>query len=127
MGERTILTGRNRFAVGVAGLIGIFFVAIGLWEFLAPASFFDAMAPWDPYNEHFIRDLGAVTIGLGAVLVLSVVLPGRDPVLPALLGAGVGSVFHVVSHLIDGDLDPGLIIVALVLLVAAGFAWRRPA
>jgi hypothetical protein len=36
-----------------------------------PRSFFTALAAFEPYNQHFIQDIGAFQIGLGAVLLLA--------------------------------------------------------
>lgn len=115
---------RNRFAVVVAGLVGAFFLAFGLWQFLGPESFFASVAPWEPYNEHFIRDLGSAWVGIGAVLLLTVSMAGHGALLPVLLGTGIGAALHVISHLIDGDADPFLTLVALLLLGAAAVTWR---
>lgn len=114
----------GRFPRIVAVAAGVVFILPGLWAFFAPASFFDAVATFEPYNAHLIRDIGAFQIGLGAVLVLAAVVP--DSLLATLGGVGVGASFHVVGHLIDRDLggDPTVDLplfglVAVVLLVAA--------
>jgi hypothetical protein len=113
----------SRFERSVAAVAGFVFLAAGMWAFFAPASFFEAAATFEPYNVHLIRDIGAFQIGIGAVLVLGVLL--RDALLAALAGASAGAVFHLISHLIDRDLggDPGVDIpvfgLTAVLLVAA--------
>jgi uncharacterized protein YjeT (DUF2065 family) len=116
----------SRFERSVAACTGVVFLVAGVWAFFAPASFFEAAATFEPYNVHLIRDIGAFQIGIGAVLVLTVLI--RDTLLAVLAGAGTGAVFHLVSHLIDHDLggDPvvdipvfGLI---AVLLVAAALS-----
>jgi uncharacterized protein YjeT (DUF2065 family) len=112
----------SRFERTVAATGAVFLVA-GLWAFLAPASFFEAAATFEPYNVHLIRDIGAFQIGIGAVLVVAVLV--RDALLAALAGAATGAVFHLAGHLIDRDLggDPAVDIPAFglvaVLLVAA--------
>ena len=46
--------------VTVIALLGAaFFIGPGLWAFFDPESFFDELATFDPYNEHFIHDIGA--------------------------------------------------------------------
>ena len=113
----------SRFERSVAAVAGVVFLVAGVWAFFAPASFFEAAASFEPYNVHLIRDIGAFQIGIGAVLVLGVLL--RDALLAALAGASTGAVFHLVSHLIDRDLggDPAVDIpvfgLTAVLLVAA--------
>ncbi len=117
-----------RLGRAAAWSVGGFWLGSGLWAFLAPQSFFDQLATFPPYNEHLLHDIGAFSIGLGAVIVLA--LLRLSALRSALLGVGVGSVFHVASHLIDYDQKPdpadvvGLSVVALVTLAAA-FAFDR--
>ncbi|MBW3594860.1 MAG: PPOX class F420-dependent oxidoreductase, partial [Actinobacteria bacterium] len=73
-----------------------------LWAFFAPRSFFDAVAVFQPYNEHFVHDIGAFQIGLGAVLVLGAYL--ADALFVALAGVGMGATLHLISHVMDRDL-----------------------
>ena len=83
----------------VADGTGLTFVAAGVWAFVAPRSFFENAATFEPYNAHFIRDIGALQLGLGAVLLLAVWV--RDALFAALAGVAVGAVAHLVSHIID--------------------------
>jgi hypothetical protein len=115
--------------VGVAG--AVFFAAGGLWAMVDPAGFFDQAATFEPYNEHFIQDIGAFMIGLGAVLAIASWRPAADALAVALLGVGIGSGAHVVSHAVGHDLggqpavDISFFSVATVLLVTAGMLrWR---
>ncbi len=110
----------------VLAIAGAFFVLFGLWAFAAPASFYDAVATFEPYNAHFVRDIGAFQLGLGAVLLLAL-LPWSAAAV-ALLGAGVGSLAHALGHVLDRDLGgtpatdiPTFTLVAIVLLVVG---WR---
>jgi hypothetical protein len=109
----------ERFARAVAVTAGAVFLLPGLWAFFAPAAFFDAAAPFEPLNIHFVRDLGAFQIGLGAVLLLAAAV--RDALLVALAGVGIGASFHLVGHLIDRDLggDPSVDIPLFGLVAAA--------
>lgn len=117
-----------RFARAAAWLVGFFWLGSGLWSFFAPQSFFDQLATFPPYNEHLLHDIGAFSIGLGAVIVFA--LLRMSALRSALLGVGVGSLFHVASHVIDYDQKPdpmdvvGLSLVA-VLTLAAAFAFDR--
>jgi len=112
-----------RFARAAAWVVGFFWLGSGLWAFLAPRSFFDRLATFPPYNEHLLHDIGAFSIGLGAVIAFA--LLGMSALRSALLGVGVGSVVHVASHLVDYDQKPdpmdvvGLSLLALVTLAAA--------
>ena len=71
---------------------------------VAPRRFFDAAAAFEPYNQHFVQDIGAFQIGLGAVLLLAVLLAGADALTAGLLGVGVGSAAHLISLLVGRDL-----------------------
>jgi peptidoglycan/LPS O-acetylase OafA/YrhL len=111
----------------LAAWIGVgFFVFFGGWAFVAPESFYDNIAEWPPYNEHFLHDAGAFQVGLGAVLLLAVL--GWSTLATALGGVAVGAVLHAVAHIIDSgdggrDSDPvGLSLLAVVLVVAAVLA-----
>lgn len=73
----------------VAGIDGLLLLGLGLWAMASPAAFFDAIATFEPYNRHFLQDVGAFQIGLGAVLLLA--LSGRDGLAVALVGVGIGS------------------------------------
>ena len=112
----------------VAWVVAGFWIGSGAWAFLAPRSFYDQLATFPPYNVHFLHDIGALSIGLGAVIALA--LLGASALRAALLGVGIGSAFHVLSHVIDYDLksDPadiaGLAAITLAAL-AAGFAIDR--
>ena len=119
-------------AVGVAG--GVFFAAFGLWAMLGPESFFEAAAPFDPYNQHFIQDIGAFQIGLGAVLLFAAIPARGDALAVALLGVGVGQVAHTISHVVGQDLGgtpaidiPVFGLLAVLLLSAGALRWREQA
>lgn len=118
------------FPLATAVLVGGFFLVSGLWAMLAPGSFFDVAATFDPYNQHFVQDIGAFQLGLGAVLLLAAVLP-RAGLAVALLGVGIGSGAHVISHIVGRDLggkpatDIPLFILVTVLLLASGLVGIR--
>jgi FtsH-binding integral membrane protein len=120
----------SRFPRLVAILVGAILVGSGLWAMVAPATFFEAVATFEPYNRHFIQDLGAFQIGLGAVLWLALV-PRADALAIALVGVGIGSAAHTISHAVGHDLGgnpvvdiPTWVILTVVLLVAGGLRWR---
>jgi hypothetical protein len=116
----------SRFERSVAAIIGAVFLIAGAWAFFAPASFFEAAATFEPYNVHFIRDIGAFQIGLGAVLLLAAATPATDGLVAGLFGAGVGSAAHTASHVVGRDLggtpevDIPFFAVLTLLLVAGG-------
>ena len=117
-------------AVAIVG--GVTFMAVGVWAMVDPHSFFEAIATFEPYNQHFVQDLGAFQIGLGAVLLLAGV-PGRaDGLTVALIGVGVGAALHAVSHIVGRDLGgtpetdiPLFAGMAVLLLAAGALRWRH--
>jgi hypothetical protein len=117
-----------RVAHGVAILAVVFYVAFGAWAFLSPRSFFDAIATFPPYNEHFLHDIGAFQVGLGAALLAALVL--RSALVAALVGVAVASVLHAVAHAVDAQLGGQptdvwvLGLFAALVLLAAVLAWR---
>lgn len=120
----------SSFPQVTAAVTGVVFLAFGVWAMLSPRSFFDAVAVFPPYNQHFLQDIGAFQIGLGAVLLLAVGL-SADALAVALLGVGIGSAAHTVSHLVGVGLGgrpatdlPTFTLLTLVLL-AAGWARLR--
>lgn len=88
----------------------------GLWAMVGPRSFFEQVARFEPYNQHFLQDVGAFQLGLGAVLLLA--LRYSDSLASGLLGVGIGSSAHVVSHAVGTDLggSPAIDIPALAIL-----------
>jgi hypothetical protein len=117
----------NRFPVLVAGVVGVMFVVLGLWAFVAPQSFFDTTATFEPYNPHFLHDIGSFMLGLGAVLLLATRM--SDGLGVALWGVGVGNAFHLISHVMDTDLGgkpaTDIPFFAAIAIVLFGAAWAR--
>ena len=116
-------------AIGVVG--GVSFLAFGVWAMVGPESFFDAVATFEPYNQHFVQDVGAFQIGLGAVLLLAAIPAGADALAVGLIGVGIGSAAHTVSHVVGRNLggtpeaDIPFSIVLTVLLLAGGLVRSR--
>ncbi len=70
----------------VAIVGGVGFIALGVWAMVGPRSFFAALATFEPYNQHFLQDVGAFQIGLGVVLLLAAVPVRADGLTVALVG-----------------------------------------
>lgn len=112
----------------IAALGGVTLLAFGLWAFLDPRSFYDGVAVWPPFNEHFIHDIGAFQIGLGSTLLLALVR--GDALFVALVGVGGGAAVHAAAHWIDRDLggkssDPWVMTALATLLLAAAVLRQR--
>lgn len=110
--------------------IGGFFAMQGAWAFVAPRSFFDTLATFEPYNAHFLRDIGAIELGLGVAGVVGGL--AVRAVVAGLAGLLAFQVLHVLSHVIDADAGgrptfdiPALSLVAAATAVALGLALRR--
>jgi hypothetical protein len=98
--------------------IGVVIGLQGVWAFVAPRSFFDALATFEPFNAHFIRDIGALQIGVGAAGVIGALR--TRAVVVGLAGLATFQAVHVLSHVIDRDAGgrPGFDIPALGALAA---------
>ena len=92
--------------------MAVSWIANGFWAFLSPQTFYDRLATFPPYNVHFLHDIGAFSIGLGAVIVLA--LLRWSALRSALVGVGIGSAVHVVSHVIDYERKPSVADIVLL-------------
>lgn len=101
----------------IAVVVGVFYLASGLWSFLLPASFYGAVASFVPYNLHLFHDLGAFQVGLGLALVLPVLL--KLPLRVSLIAVLAAASLHLVAHLEDLRLGghPGTDLPVLSLVV----------
>lgn len=78
----------------------------GLWALFAPRSFYDEfpfpglgwVTRFPPYNEHLVRDLGALSLGLTAVLISAAVVPERRLVRAAAFGCLGFTIPHLIFH-----------------------------
>jgi len=109
----------DKFPRYVALTVGVGFVGFGLWAFVSPRSFYDTAATFGEYHEHFIHDLGAFQIAVGAMLFLAATM--RDALYAALAGATIGHGVHIASHLLDADQGRNQEATIPFLLVIGGF------
>lgn len=81
-------------------------VVIGGWSLLAPRHFFLAfpsaghawVALLPPYNEHLVRDVGALSLALAVVLAAGTVTADRRLVRVAAVAFAVYTVPHTLFH-----------------------------
>jgi hypothetical protein len=91
---------------------GLTFLAVvqgvlGSWSLLAPKHFFDNfplpasrwLAYFPPFNEHLVRDFGALNLALCVVLVFAAVTLERRLTQAVLAGYLVFAVPHLIFHL----------------------------
>ena len=84
---------------------------IGLWATVAPRSFYDAFpgfgSVWvavdGPYNEHLIRDVGALNLALTVLLAAAVWTLTRETVIIAASASAVWGTPHLLYHAQNTD------------------------
>ncbi len=121
---------RNFPRIVIAGL-GVFMVVFGLWAFIAPQSFYDAVAGFGTYNVHLLHDVGAFQTGFGVALLTALIWSEATKVV--LAGGAVGTVLHAIAHIVDRDLGKAntklepveLSVLAVVVVAAAMVALRK--
>lgn len=80
-------------------------VLTALFAAIDPRGFYDAIGPFPPYNEHYVRDAAAAMVGsLGVAQAIAVV---RRRWRVGVLGYSVlHFAFHAINHLVDiGDAE----------------------
>ncbi len=93
------------------GYLAIASAQIGAWALVAPRSFYDGfpglgrgwVAVDGPYNEHLIRDVGALNLALVVLFVAAAVSLSRPLILTAAGAALVWGVPHLLYHLVNTD------------------------
>lgn len=136
MTPRTVV----RIALALLAVVGL---QVGLWAAFAPQSFYDdfpgAGRVWvsvdGPYNQHLIRDVGALNLALAVVAIVAFVTLSRAAVLAAggaWLAYGVPHLVYHLRHLdpLEGA-DRVAVPVSLFLSVVLGAlvlwtGWRNP-
>jgi hypothetical protein len=116
--------------VVVAAVVGaLVFLVPGIWAFFWPASFYDNIATFPPYNRHLFHDLGAFQLAVGAAMLAALVW--TDALFVALLGGAVGMVMHAISHFLDHGLggrdSDAWVLSVIAIVVLIGLALRAPA
>jgi hypothetical protein len=85
-------------------------LVVGVWALLGPRSFYDDfplpgrdwVSTLGPYNEHLVRDVGALNLALGVLLATAAILLERRLVQVSLVAYLVYAVPHFVFHLVKG-------------------------
>lgn len=115
------------FVPVAVGVFGVTMVVLGLWAWLAPASFAELVD--FPVHVHFLHDAGVFQIGIGVGLLTALFV--RDALVVVLVGFLVANTLHAVNHGIDlglgghvGDL-PALASFSVLAAVALTLRVRR--
>lgn len=84
---------------------------LGAWALFAPEAFYDnfpgAGRSWvsvdGPFNEHLIRDVGALSLALTVLLVGAAIYLSRELIVTASLASLTWSVPHAIYHAFNTD------------------------
>lgn len=135
MHDRLVRIGLAILAIGIA--------PVALWATLSPRGFYDDfpgggrhwIALDGPYNEHLVRDVGALSLALLIVAVWALVTVSR-PLVQAAAGAFlVNGVLHLAYHLANLDgyetadqigIAAGLLLAPIVAALVLVGATMRP-
>ena len=106
-------------------LLGVFHLALGTLMVLAPRTFFDEIAAYGAFNDHYIRDVASFYLALGVVLLVAVARTSWQ--VPLLVFALLQYALHLINHLWDvADSEPswiGPVNVASLALIAVLIVW----
>jgi hypothetical protein len=119
---------RDRVVRVLLGVMAATSGFIGLWALVAPRSFYDDfpgsgrqwVAVDGPYNEHLVRDVGALNLALMVVAVVAAVVLGRVIVRTAAVATLTFAVPHLAYHSAHTDLYETSDAVASILSLAFG-------
>ena len=97
-----------RIALGYLSFVNL---QIGVWALFAPRAFYDGFPglgrTWisadGPYNEHLVRDFGALNLALLVLFAPAAVSLSRPLILTAAGAAMVWGVPHLIYHLVNTD------------------------
>lgn len=106
-------------------------LAVGIWALFVPMSFYEDfplpgrgwVSALGPYNEHLVRDVGAMNLAFGVLLALSGILMDLRLVQVSLVAYLVYSVPHFLIHLTNthaysvGDNLANLILLVLLVVL----------
>ena len=97
-----------RIALGYLIVVAL---ELGVWALLAPQSFYDSFPglgrAWvsvdGPYNEHLVRDVGALNLAIAALLIATFIRMSRDLVIVSAIASLIWGVPHLLYHAFNRD------------------------
>jgi hypothetical protein len=118
---------RERIVRGVLTVLGVGNVPVGAWAAFAPRSFYDDFPGFGrewvrvdgPYNEHLVRDFGALNLALAVVTIAAAITLGRPLVIAVAIAWLAWGIPHLVYHLRHLDVYSTSDQVLNVVLLAA--------
>jgi hypothetical protein len=118
----------ERAARILVGLIALTGLGLGLWAAFDPRGFYlnfpGGGRHWvsadGPYNEHLVRDFGALNLGLVAVALVALWRPFRELLIAVALANLAFDIPHLVYHLRHLDLYDTSDKIANVVSLSAG-------
>ena len=118
---------RLRLVQWVVAFSGASYTLTGFSQLFAPRWFFENIGNFPPFNRHYLGDIGAFTLAMGAGLLFAARQPAQHR---SLIGVvALGSVLHLLNHLYDDwlsadwSLGTGLTQTLPLALLAAALAW----
>jgi hypothetical protein len=133
-----VLKGMNtnfrRTLLAVTAALGLF---VGVWAYAFPSAFYSSFPGlglhWidvsGPYDEHLIRDVGGLYLGLSAITVWATFSRIAQPGRLAGLGWTVFGLLHFIFHLthpVGGKIDVAGDDISLLLVLALGVVLLLP-
>ncbi|MGI9611878.1 MAG: hypothetical protein ACR2QO_03140 [Acidimicrobiales bacterium] len=127
------MTPRLVIRIGL-GYLALVSGQLGLWALLAPKSFFEDfpglgrswVAVDGPYNEHLVRDVGALNLALTALLITAAVRMSKELVWVSAIASLLWGVPHLLYHVFNtdglGGSDVAASLAGLIAFVAFGVA-----
>jgi hypothetical protein len=110
------ITARKSLVRGGLVVVAVTPAWVGLWAEIAPRSFYGSfpgagrhwVAALGAYDEHLVRDVGALELGMLVLLVIAAITLERTLVQAALIAYACASLPHFVYHLTTLDRLPAL-------------------
>jgi hypothetical protein len=101
----------RRWTLIALGYLVLVSIVIGVWAQFAPRSFYDNFPGlgrhWvqgdGPYNEHLVRDVGGLNLGLAIVLIAAMITLSRPMIIAACAASLAYGIPHVVYHIAHAD------------------------
>ncbi|HVT77627.1 MAG TPA: hypothetical protein VHD87_11410 [Acidimicrobiales bacterium] len=135
---------RTRWIQVLLGINLVTLLPLAVWPLVSPRGFYDNFpgGPYHwidingPYNEHFLRDFGALNAALVVVLVFALWKPTTSLLQAAGLALAVYALPHAIYHLSHLDVYKSsekfiatapLVLQFVMGLVVAGLSSARPA